>query len=444
VTIPVPSSLANNFLNVSFKWSYSGTAPTISNVYCNSDTSHSTWTWTDFGKDVSDSSDNSGGADYYIAGAAAGCTSVNATFSQPLSVWTGHYMELRGVATSSAIDGAAGQATSGLPQVSPGSLTTTASGDVVYVTCTPVTNGIGTYNTESITGASGVTNLEASLTLSSGSEAFVLTNSGSITPYMNFQGFGGASANRAVCMALAIKTSPGSGTAPSRPHILQEALVVEEASTSNFQFTPINPGDALIFSGLSSQSAATQWTSISDTLGSTFATYNVANDPEWAIDCDAESGPDLITISGVPSGFGGYVIQEVSGLNNSSSTSCIDSKTGLAGAAGNGTPYTTAPSITPSNSNGLIEAFIQFGTGPAAAAPSPVGAVYAFPTYTGMTDGSTMTLGGGFAYFANNSTSAKAFTWTNANSSSWNASAIALLPAPSSGTVRHRAAVTGW
>lgn len=434
VTVPVPPSQANNFLNISLKWSYSGSAPAITNVYCNSDTGQSQWKWTDFRADVADTEDQSGGADYYIAGAAAGCTSVSATFSQPLTNWTGHYMELTGVAASNPIDAVAGQITKELPKASPGSLITSANGDVVYVTCIPVTNGIGTYSAESIADDSDATSLEANLTFASGGEAFIQASPGSVTPTMTFNGYAGTQGDSAACMALAIKASPDTGTLPTGPHILQEDLVVGEAATLAFQFSPLNSGDALVFSGLSSQSAATQWTKISDTLGTTWTTYNAATDPEWAIDCDAASGADMITLSGVSSGFGGYVIQEISGLNNSSHTSCIDTTAGFPVAGGNSAPYSNAPVITPSTSGSLIEAMIQFGIGPATSAPSPAGAVFAFPTYTGMTDASTMTEGGGFAWYANHSTSAESFSWTNVNSDSWNASALAFLPAVSPAT----------
>jgi len=440
ITVPVPSSSSNNFLNVELMWSYSGTAPSVSSIYCNSDTGHSTWTWTDFGHDVSDGSQLAGAVDYYIAGATSGCTSVTIALSQPTLTLTGHYTEWRQIATSSPVDAAAGQVSSAMPFVTPGTLNTATNGDVIYSACAADANGIGTYTTTLQALADGNTILEFDPSYSISTQAFVQTTASSTTGvYFDFSGYAGTVGDSAACIGLALKASAGAGTNPGGIQIVQQMYVNSSTATAHFQANVLNAGDTLMFNGLASQSAA-QWSSVADSLGNTFTSHSTADYPAWALDCNALSGGDYFTISGAPSGQqGGWVIQEISGLNNSSHTACFDATAGMATAVGVASPYSTAPSITPSTANGLIEAYINFGTGPATAISSPSGGIYGYPTYTGLTDASHITEGGGFAYYANASTSAKSFTWTNANSSAWNASAIHLLPAPAGS--RHRAIV---
>ena len=438
LTINVPSSLAGNLLVVDFSWSYGGTAPAVSNIYCNSDTTHATWTWT-LAKNVLDTGDSTDSFKYFTAGATAGCSSVTIVAS---AVWTNAeavYKEYRGIAASSPIDGTAGQVNSGTgPNFNPGPLTTTTNGDLIDQYCTFAPLPFGAPNATSITGSGGFTLIDADLMFGYASMAQIQTSSGAVTPSINF--VGGPSGGNGICIAAAFKTSASTGTAPSGIQIISQEDAFGNTPTTYIQIHVFNPGDTLVIEGLSTQATGNnQWSSISDSLGSSFTTHQLADSgggyPAWAVDCSAPSvGDDKITISGASSsGNGNYVVLEIAGLNNSSHTACFDATAGLKTNWGNNAPYSSAPSITPSTAGGIILAAIEEGIGPISGISSPNGAIYAYPNYTGITDASQMTEGGGFSYLLNTSTNANSWTWTSPNSTAWNASAIALVAGSSQG-----------
>jgi hypothetical protein len=433
LTLPLPaSSGTNNLLNVAVVWANSSTPPTISNVYCNADTGHATWTWT-LAENATDSGNDTEISDYYIPGAAANCTSVNIEWS---GVWSNGaeavYTEWYGMATSSALDtGIAAGATSA-PIMSAGSITTGTSGDVIYEHCSADALSQGFSTSTNIFGSAGL--LAPDMNGGLASLAFVQTTAGAIEPYLDILG-----TTAGICVTVAFKTSNGAGTAPAGVQIVQDiGFAVAGATTQNMQVHMINANDALVIVGLGDQApGAAQFTGISDSAGNSYTIHSSTTGnggyPAWALDCQAKAGDSYVTLTGSTAADEyNYVVLEVSGINNTSHTSCYDSTAGLATASGTSTPYSSAPSITPSTSGGVILALTNFGTGPATAVTSPSGAVYAYPTYTGMTDASLMTEGGGFSYLYNASTSAKSWAWTNANNAAWVASAIALEAAVSS------------
>ena len=82
------------------------------------------------------------------------------------------------------------------------------------------------------------------------------------------------------------------------------------------------------------------------------------------------------------------------------------------------------------------------GTGPQTGMSSPACATYAYPVYSGMTDASFTTEGGGYSYCYASGTTTQNYTWTgDSNSSYFSGSVFGIIP-QTSAVVRHRAWVT--
>ena len=445
LTLDLPATtLSNNLMTVAWSWQYASVAPTVSNIYCNADTGHATWTFSSAGHNVLNTTDLNDSFAYYIAGAASGCNTVTIVAS---SVWTdanAEWQEWSGIATTTPLDTGSGQISSGTtPIASAASITPGTSGDLIWLYCAYSSNGLGSSAGTNVY-APGLYSLGTDMEYGLAGYAAIQTTAAAIVPAIDFVGTGaGGDAN---CIALAFKTA-AAGTVATGVHIVsQQDYTGAGVTTTVLQTHVFNTGDALIVTGLSTQGTnVKQWSGISDSISNSFTSHQPEDGnggyPNWAIDCEATAGEDNITLTGTnASGNGNYVVLEVAGLKNSSHTACYDSTAGTPTGAGNTSPYSTAPSITPSTSGGLVLAAIQFGVGPSTAVSTPSGAVYAYPTYTGMTDGSSMTWGGGFSYLYSASTSAQSWTWTNAISSAWVASAIA-LEAAATGTKRLRGSV---
>jgi hypothetical protein len=440
-TLPFPgSSGANNHLKLALIWGYASVSPTISNIYCNADTGHATWTWTDFGHLVNDTSDTINADIYDIFGAAAGCTSVTVVFSSVFGSISADYTEWRQVATSSGMDTGAGQNDAGaLPNITAGAITTTSSGDIIYQFCSYAVPpaDIGFTTSTGIYAGDSAFLLASSISFAYGSEAFVQTTAGAITPYMQLQG--SAAGNDGICVEEAMKTSGGAGTAPTGAQIISESTeTFGPTATFNVQASVINAGDTIVVAGNTGVAGSTNqnWTGISDALSNTWTTKQnaggTAGVPAFSFDSNDTAGNDYIHFTGGSTdGNGTVTIIEMSGLQNSSHTASYDATMGLCSNTGGAAPYSSAPGpCTPSTTNGIVLATMTDGTGPVTAITSPSGGVYAYPVYTGMTDISFMTEGGGYSYIYNSTTSALSWTWTNANSSAWAGSALAFIAQP--------------
>ncbi len=448
-TIPVhpPASGANNFLRVVWTWSYASTAPTVSNIYCNSDTGHATWTFTQAADSpVLDTGDDTDAFDYYIDGAAAGCTSV--TIVAATALWNNMaaaYDEYSGIATSGAVDTAVGQLCSGCGPASAtsGALTTGTSGDVISMFCTQAGLAAGFNTSTNIFAPAGATFRFSDIGFAIADYSLVQTTAGAITPYMNIVGV--ASGQNFICMSMALKTSAGAGTVPTGVDVISQANYTNGDTTpTNFQLHILNANDAVIIVGNNAIGGmGAQWSSISDLLGNSLTSYQNSgsnpNTPAFAVVCTALAGDDYFTLAGTANGGNGtYTALEVTGLTNSSATACVDSTVGYDYA--NGTTWTTtstyaaAPNLTPAVTNELILAQINWGTGPGTAVTAPTGALYDYPLFTGETDLDFQTEGGAMGYLFAPNTNAESWTWTNTNNASWGAAAMAFLPASGGGT----------
>ena len=437
LTVPVTTSGgsgANNYLQLAVVWGYSSTPPTISSVYCNADTGHATWAWTDFGHDVLDTADLTDGALYYIAGAAAGCKSVSVVFATALYAGVvAHYLELRQIAMSSPIDTAIGATATTSPNYTAGAFTPGTSGDVIYQFCSSIVQNAGFLSSTGIFAGNGATLLAPDISFAIGAEAFVQTTAAAVSPYLQVRGYAG----NEICMAIALKTSNGTGTASTGVQVIsQQEVTTGTATTANFESTVFNAGDTFMIFGTSGSLGGTsqQLTGISDGAGNTWDVIaNAHSVPNAALDSDAKAGNDYVSLTGTTTGGSqNWLVLEISGANNTSHTSSYDSTMGLCYNSGGASPYSSAPgSCTPSTSTGVVLAMIIEGLGPTTAVTSPGCAIFAFPTYTGQTDSSLMTEGGGFST-CYGTAGTQSYTWTNPNSSSWAASAIAIKATPAS------------
>lgn len=439
-TYNVPSSLANNFLHVAFQWAYV-TEPTVSNVYCNSDTGHATWTFT-LGKSEPDTGNKSDGYDYYMANAPAGCTQINIVSSGATTSMEGEWQEWTGVLTSSPVEATAGQLISGSgpPQYfGPGSFSsgTLTTGDLILTHCAADqlnaftdTGGVLFYT------SSGMVSTYSDGFYALNSTAFIYNATAAPTIITAFA----PSNTGMLCTALAVKTGNG-GTAPAGVYIVNNhGYSVGTATTTVLQNTTFNSGDALfvgVFACITGNCA--QYTAISDLLADSFTAEKPTNAgfgvPQWGITCNATAGDNTITLTGTSGSITTqFFIVEVAGLNTSG---CIDTTAGFptgAVTSGSAGPFPNMPDITPSTSGGIVFAGAVTGTGQGTAVTSPTGAIYACPEYSGQTDGSSMCRGNWFAYLLNTSTSAQNWTWTNTATTTAGADAFALeSPAVSGG-----------
>ena len=449
LTIPVPSTLSNNYLEFDFNWQYASVAPTVSSVYCNSDTGHATWTWA-LAKSFLDTANTTDTFAYYIAGATAGCESVSVVASSAWTTVSAEFFQYRQIATSNPIDSSASNSNNSAIYLTSGALSPSQSGDIIGQHCFSA-GGQGTGLFTDLYTSGGITTLSASYGVGNSTSAFVETGSASLTPYMYAAGSGFT----ADCIGLALKASAAAGTAPTGVNIVKiENQIHGAGATQQFQIHNVAAGDAMVLVSDGNESASTkQWTTISSLID-TLTSYqpNDANGgyPNWALDCDIAAGDDIISFTGAPTGASpNYYVMEVAGLDNSSHTACFDSGTGkgnCSGAgcvsgiptnAGSGTTgagnFSPIPTIAPSTATGIVIESSQLGTGEPIAFTSPTCANFQVATYSGQTDGSYMGFGNFYGWCLNTSTSSQTWSATNGVDTTFNANAIALEAAAATG-----------
>lgn len=450
-TIPLPNAtLSNNFLQLDFDVRYTSTAPTVSSIQCNGGTS---WTWTDSGHDELNTTDLVDSFEYYIAGATAGCTTITVTMSAEWYSAEATFNEWKGIATSSPVDTGTGVINSGTSPIFGTSITPGTSGDLITLHCAmvPLPGGGPNYSTTTpapVVPSGGFTSIDPDIGYPYETIAAIYNATTSVSAYEDF--YAGTASNDGNCIMMAYKTSSGAGTSYSGVHIVAESFQGASGQATVYaQMHMFNSGDTLATVLFSGETATNdQFSAISDSLGSSFTKEGQHDDngtyPEWGIDCDAGAGDDLIEWTGGSTNGWNIAIVEISGLNNSSHTACIDvtGKISLNNGTGTG-PYTyTGPSLTATNSGDLQLSMFDIGTGPTTTSiSSPSGAEFLYASYGNWTDQSIVYEGGGFGGLYSTGTSAQAFVWGSAESETAFISAVDFLPAASSSVKRHRSQV---
>jgi len=435
-------SESGNDLDVTFAWQYASVAPTVSNVYCNSDTGGATWAWaltTDGTRTarVLDTGDTTDIFNYSVHNAASGCTKLTIVASSAFVTAAVTYREFRQIA-SSPVEYVAAQTSTSDPFQTAGAITTATTGDLIYQDCSSATMG-------GVGGATGVTTIDKSEGITMlgdwplynlGSEAWIYGTTGADTEYMAFLP---AAGNHAVCIAVALKVSAGAGTAPTGPQIVSSwNVLMTGVATNTNPYAIMSTGDSIFIVDDGNQVAnAQQFTGLTDTIGNSFAVKapfdGSAGYPSIAFDCNVTAGDDLLIFTGVNTGAThNQWLVEMRNLDNSSHTACWDSTTGVGGCSGghcvSGTPTaivastaspTGLPSITPGTADGIVFANSEIGNGTPQSLSAPTCGVFDNDTYAGQTDQSRMGLGNFFGFCLNSSTSAQSWGWVNGTSDTY-------------------------
>lgn len=436
-------SQSGNELNLTVFWSYATVNPTITNVQCNSDSGHATWTWS-LVQSTTLVSATSNLSDYHIDGATAGCQTITVTFSSVFSGASAYFTEWHGMPISSAVDTSAILDSNATPPFySAGSITPSVDGDVIYQSCVHAFVWEAGTSSNPVFAEHPATLLMPDNTFQLGGEMFVQSTAASISPYMDLV----SQSLDSLCVNIAFKTGSG-GTVPSGSQVIaQTQTIVGSSATAHLEFSVQNAGDTLVVLGNSGNVPGTvvACTGISDALGNTWATFKQnaggsGQAPMFTFDSNAAAGNDYITLTGCATGGNqSWVVMELKGLANSSHTASYDSTMGYCQGtfSAQASPFAFPASCSPSTSSGIVIASIALGTGPVTSVTSsPSGAFFSYPTYTGMTDASQMTLGGGTSILYNTGTGPYTFTFAgDPNTSAGGGSAIHFLAASAGATI---------
>ena len=432
-TMSIPPTSNNGTLEVAWFWNYTS-EPTVSNVYLNSDTGHSTWTPTQI-ESIADTSDGTDGFIYLIPTSTTSATSVSIVAS---GATTDFYPRITLYAGQWAKDVVAAQHTSYSVLWTPGALAVTQSGDIVNVDCTAASMAhlSGAAYTD-VYAPEPSTMLEAYTGHSIASDGFIYNSTTSISPYL--YAFGYPSGNNYECVAAALKNT-GSGTMPSgwRMVYLTDLNVSYGSNANIYEFQQFAAGDQGLWHVDAAQVASTpQWSGISDTQGSSYTSHHTDDGsfsyPDWGVDCDLPGGLGNLTFTGLPGGITANVVyQEFYGLSHSNHTACDPSNVAKGNTSGAST-VSNMPTITPTSTNSAIIASSEMGTGTPSSVSAPTGAVFGVGLYYGQTDTSSMNLGNMLGTYVNTAVTALHFGWVNCTitgssctSTTWQASAIEL------------------
>lgn len=389
---------------------------------------------------------------YVKCGLATGTSELTLTFSSALiggdivQFW---YSEWAGVPTTSCTDGSSGANALNSATLQPGSITTAASGDVIVnyaIEGYPYTQSeveIGPLRPRPAAAL-----IMQNIVDKFGASVEFQAAAGAIDPiFYNTDQFGRGWNS----VAVALKSSPGTGTLPSGIHVVHinhffypndgdlvtanGQVKVALPSTGNLQIiTTTNASDSYAMSN------------IKDAAGNTYTRTGF----------DALDGQIFYSCSATPSTQNTYgwtsqniathwVSYDIAGARTGGPTACYDTRVS---ATGSGVPpgvdITNAPTITPSTANGVIIAVMPLGTGPPSA-PIGAGQIFVSVWATGMLDTSNFDTGDGFSYYYNPDTAAYSFGYHMAGAlvTEWNGLAAAFMaPAPAAGGTKRRVVVS--
>ena len=384
---------------------------------------------------------------YYCLNAVGGTQNITVNFSglgttngTPQAVVSEWY----NVATASAVDGIAGNSSS----LTPGTITTTASRDLIYqwgIDFSDTNANGGAFNGRSISAGPGFTLLSADLQVGSGDQYYVQPIAGAINP--TFSTSGSATWGS---VALALKsavagTPPGPGIhivhiqhtllCAVRSQGRSTPIVMQFPSSGNLIVGSFNSADLLISSV--NDNASNSWVTAASTLG---GGQNCIAQIVYAANSSTSPSLGSITVTlqpGTTTGDDMFVLYDVAGA----ATSSFDIATTASGVQSSGGSLTTA-SLTPSTANGLIlnQVSVDFHT-----VNGVIGSGYLLdsvvnaydnddPAYGG-TDTSTLDEDNGYAHIYNTTTTPTIFVYTytspaNGGVQNWGAVSAAFKAMP--------------
>jgi hypothetical protein len=412
-------TLAGNLLTLRMTYPHGATLASISD---NKSSTYAVGVSTDSG---------SGGwvtALYYVAGAAGGINQVSVSFSGSVSDWHASLQEFSGVATSAPGDGTCSSNTAIPATVQcSSSIVTGTSGDLVVAT-TMLVGGLGGNlcgNTSSSIQPGGSFVLDAADPYcSDADEEFVQSAAGAVTPSFSIAG---TSAGFNI-VGMAFKPA-AAGTNPTGMYILHQATVEINQGTSSQPNYFVSSGNLLVASvddsnmnsggnivTIDTCTPSNSWTKRSPNAGAPQMFFIASPAVSTNLHCTVHSGqPGDTTL---------LAYYDVVGA--AASPEDVDS--GFVQSQG---ATISGPTLTPTTAPGIAFAVSNTGLGPTTGVSA--GFIFDNTPYTGETDAGKMNNGDGWQHAFYNNTSPLAFTWTQANSSSWlNSIAIAFKAGPAS------------
>ncbi len=368
IRLPEPS-LASNLLVLFLRFDFSsGRTVTITDDQSN--------TWT---KATATGSTGTGSDIWalYVCGAAAGTTELTLNFDAVQLDLSWDVMEFNNVATSSCLDNSSVNASATLATVSSASLTPTSA--TVSNPDLIVMNGADTAfqgfgSTTAITGftaGSSFSLAAADRHYATATQWRTVTSNAAFTPSVTISGSNGDSAG---AVALAFKSAAAGtalGTGIAIRGIHEQHL---DGSLSSYTFSIPTYGNAILLT-TSLSGSGIRLSSVSSSPANTWSTgcdsgctkTIGATSPQFAFTCNASTGTTMtITITTATAGTNFWTIYDIDNADHASSSSCYDKEVDTDTGTHSGDPdVTSAPSITPTNTNGIVFAWVGLGTGPA-------------------------------------------------------------------------------
>jgi hypothetical protein len=412
LTIQLPNPVrAGNCLILGVQFNSAGSVSSVTDDKGNSWIAGPTTTNTTFSKRMNL---------YYALNVVAGTQTVKVHFTG-LSNTPGFphavVSEFYNVATANAFDGSAASATSRTP----GTITTTASGDLIYEWGASLSssniNG-GAFNGTNITAGSGFTLLSADLQVGSGDQYLIQSASGPVTPTFSTSG-------SAVwgSVAIALKSATAGTAPPAGIRIVHLQHTLLQAVRAQNRQTPIVmqfPSSGNLLVGLFN-AAGPLATNVIDSRGNSWSIpasakivdSNGVVSAQIVYAANALTSPTLsgitVSISAVGTGDMMFNLYDITGA----SASPFDLATGQQGDNETYGPLTTG-TITPRTTNGLLLHVNSIDYHQENGMTSPVGG--AFDTVTNdleSPDVSTLDMDNAYAHIYNSTTSQVNFTFTS-------------------------------
>jgi hypothetical protein len=384
---------------------------------------------------------------FYLCGAATGTNVFTIQLSAPPApgeVLQFSYNEVSGIAASSCLDGAAGA--NGLTgDLQPGSIATTADGDLIYNFAEQSYN----YPEEDAPIGWVMPDNYSALLMENAWDKFASQVSvqavhGAYDPtlYVN----GDLHNRNWNSVAAAFKPSAGAGTQPTGIHVTRILHYYNPPLPQTPAWIPFpTTGNAIVMSSAYPSSGYEgDMTDVGDSQGDTWTRipFSIANDdPQIYYTClGSQAGNRDLSIDWLPdTGTTHMIVYEIAGAKTTGgATGClgatVDSQVGNQPSSANAS-ILNAPVITPEAPNSVVIAVNMLGIGPPSATLTP-GVIFSAIWATGMTDATNVDSGDCYGYIYTTSTSKVSFSWQMANAnglpnggSAYDGSALEILPA---------------
>ena len=348
----------------------------------------------------------------YASGVTAGTQKITFTFDASLTSFQAACKEAYGIATSSPVDVVSSASDVTSPTIASGSMTTTASNDLIFQYGNNYSPGnplnIGTQLVPSITAGSGWSPIIADTFTGQFFQDFQQSTAGAITPSYTVSGSLTFST-----IAVAFKTSSGAGTAPpaSGIHIDHEYTVVL-GNIGTIEF----PSDGNFLAVTITDTANT--ITVSDSIPNTY-TESDAVPPQPAgitwYAANATTSPTLtMNLTNAGDGWTEYVVRDVRGVATSSPLDTVVANGVLQTNYSAGATL-AGPTITPTAAGELAILSQQNGCGPPQYVSTPSGVTMDSVWFTGQIDADFFDEGEGHAHFITTGTSPIPVTWVMQN-----------------------------